>query len=272
MEIELLICGYSFHKSKFYTQEKNGLKHYLFRLQTEGNASALIEGKLQPIEAGDLLLFQPGDPYELLIDTNSHVEKYPITSGDYFLKCQGTWIDQWWNQSTKQTLTKILIDEHLLSLWRQISIEKHRVKKQSDELISYLMRALCIYLERVSLEAIALQGHNYTALQMKSYIEKNALNALKIEDIAKSVGLSVSRAVHLYKECFGVSMIQYAIEIRLSVAAERMHYTSYNLEQIAASCGFYSYPHFHRSFKQKYGISPKSYRAKTNKLLLNPFV
>jgi AraC family transcriptional regulator of arabinose operon len=271
LDIELLICGFSYHKDRFYTQEKSGLPAYLFRLQTEGKAHAWADGELRLLEPGDLLLYKPGDPYELVIDHLQISPEYPIISGDYFLMCRGAWMDHWWFQSPKPMLSRILLDDRILSLWRQLSLEKRRLDAVDHELIGYLLRSLCIYLDRACVEAHVQQGNNYTALQMKKCIEEKVMTSFKIEDIAQSVGLSVSRAVHLYKACFGTSMLHYAIEIRLSVSKERMHYSTLNLEQIAHQCGFHSYPHFHRLFKLKYGVSPYAYRSIANKVSLTPY-
>ncbi|UUZ97522.1 helix-turn-helix transcriptional regulator [Paenibacillus sp. P25] len=73
--------------------------------------------------------------------------------------------------------------------------------------------------------------------------------------------MSLSRAVHLFKACYGKTMIQYALEIRLNAALERMKYSSMTLEQIAETCGFASYSYFHRVFRARYGVSPAQYRA-----------
>jgi AraC family transcriptional regulator of arabinose operon len=271
MELNLLLCGYSFHHQKFYTHEKNGLKSYLFRLQTEGKARALVSGEMHTIEAGDLLLYAPGEPYELVIDDEDPNAKYPISSGDYFLMCRGTWVDAWWKKTARTSLTRITLDDRILSVWRQLSLEKRRIGLEDQELIGYLVRTLCLYIDRACLESQSNRENNYVALQMKRYIEEHVTLSFKIHDVARSVGLSISRAVHLFKHCFGKSMIQYALEIRLSIAKERMHYSMMNLEQIAEYCGFNSYPHFHRSFKHLYGMSPKSYRDQASKLSLIPF-
>ncbi|MGO4275981.1 AraC family transcriptional regulator, partial [Paenibacillus sp. TAF58] len=62
METEVLTCGYSFHMETFNVSTKSGLNSYLFRLQTEGTSEVLVDGHMQRVEAGHLLLFQPGDP------------------------------------------------------------------------------------------------------------------------------------------------------------------------------------------------------------------
>lgn len=260
MEAELLTCGYSFHMEPFYNSTKSGLQSYLFRLQTEGSCEALVDGRMVPVEAGTLLLFQPGDPYELRIEQVSTHPDCKIASGDYYLFCKGSWIDAWWNRSVKPTCMRIDLDPRLISLWRQLTLEKRRMEEENVELSGYLLQALCLSLERAATETVSLQGRPFTGTRMKRFIEAHATAAFKVEDVADHVGLSISRAVHLFKEYFGKTMIQYATEVRLSSAVERMHDASMSLEQIALSCGFGSYPYFHRAFKIRFGTSPKIYR------------
>jgi AraC family transcriptional regulator, arabinose operon regulatory protein len=262
METELLTCGYSFHMERFDVSTKNGLNSYLFRLQTEGACEALVQGSIRHIEAGDLLLYKPGDPYELLIEEHPEQFNGKIASGDYYVFCKGPWIDSWWNRSAKPTCSRIDLDARLISLWRQLILEKRRMEEEDRELSGYLLQALCLYLERAVTETVSLQGRPFTGTRMKRFIEAHATATFKIEDVAAHVELSVSRAVHLFKECFGKTMMQYALEVRLASAVERMHDSSMSLEQIALSCGFGSYPYFHRAFKHKFGISPKLFRQK----------
>jgi AraC family transcriptional regulator of arabinose operon len=262
MEIELLTCGYSFHMERFYIMNKGGLPSFLFRLQTEGNCEAMVEGSMRAITSGDLLMYRPGDMYELRVEEQPDQPKAKIASGDYYLFCRGAWIENWWSRSPKPACSRIGLDDKLLSLWRQLILEKLRMEEADPELTEYLLRALCINLERAASETAFQQGRPFTGTRMKRYIEAHASVTFKVDDVASHVGLSVSRAVHLFKEYFGKTMIEYAQEVRLSSAVERMHYSAMTLEQISESCGFGSYPYFHRVFKQKHGISPSLYRQK----------
>ena len=86
---------------------------------------------------------------------------------------------------------------------------------------------------------------------MMRYIEEHATSTFKVEEVAKHVSHSLSRAVHLFKSSIGQTMIVYAIEVRLNAAIERMKYTSMTLEQNAEECGFGTYPYFHKVFRKK---------------------
>jgi AraC family transcriptional regulator of arabinose operon len=261
MHSHILTCGYSYHTQKFSNSYKEGVSTYLFRLQTEGSSYAQVKGRMTLIETGDLLLFKPGDEYDLRIDehTNS-LQQTLISSGDYYIMCKGDWVDEWWHKSPKPQKIRIAVNERLLTLWRQIILEKRRFEEDNKELNDYLLRALCLYIDRAITENISSHGSSFLATRMKSFIEEHAILPLKIEDVAQHVGISVSRAVHLFKECFNKTIIQYAQEIRLSTSVERMAYSYLTLEQIAETSGFGSYSYFHRVFRDKYGVSPKTYR------------
>jgi AraC family transcriptional regulator, arabinose operon regulatory protein len=254
MTTNILFCGYSFHKKGYHSQFKAGYPSFLFRLQTEGICEAVVKGTKRELEKGDLLLIKPGDHYELLITEGQ-------SSGDYHLVCEGVWLEEWWNRSSKPPFSRIEMDEKLLLLWRQIMIERRRpVTSQSQELIDYLVRALCLTLERAVSETVPSSHYPYQVTRMMRYIEEHATTALKVEDVASHVGLSVSRTVHLFKSSVGKTIMEYTQEIRLSAALERMKYTSFTLEQIAEDCGFGTYTYFHRVFKKKYGIAPGMFR------------
>lgn len=254
MRTNIFYCGYSYHTNGYHSQHKSGYPSYLFRLQTEGICEVIVKGKKVAIKKGDLLLIKPGDHYELLVKADQ-------ISGDYHLVCEGEWVDKWWNRSEKPEVSQINLDDRLLTLWRQIMIEKRRpASSQNDELTDYLMRSLCLSLERAITEAIPSSNLPYTVTLMMRYIEEHATADLRVEDVARHAGLSVSRSVHLFKSSTGKTMIEYALEIRLSAAIERMKYTTMTLEQIAEDCGFGSYPYFHRVFHKRYGVAPGAYR------------
>jgi AraC family transcriptional regulator, arabinose operon regulatory protein len=249
-------CGYSFHTQRFYSQYKSGYPAYLFRLQTEGVCEIFVKGRKYEVAKGDLLLIKPGDHYELMIEANQN-------SGDYHLVCEGEWVEEWWRRSKKPAISRIDLDDKLLSLWRHLIVEVRRPSSEENkELSDYLLRALCLSLERAVHETAPTFNRPYAVTRMMRYIEEHATQVVKVDDVAGHAGLSVSRAVHLFKSSVGKTIIEYALEIRLAAAVERMKYTSMTLEQIAEDCGFGAYPYFHRVFSKKYGVSPGAYRRK----------
>jgi AraC family transcriptional regulator, exoenzyme S synthesis regulatory protein ExsA len=93
-------------------------------------------------------------------------------------------------------------------------------------------------------------------------MRKNLLFNLTIEDYAKLCNRSLSSFKRDFKQTFGVSPLQWLIEERLKYAKTRLLTTDENINDIAFHSGFETTPHFIRSFKKHYGLSPLRFRRK----------
>lgn len=258
------LVGFSKHAVPFfYDEQRNGLGSYLFRLQTEGIARALVMGQMIDVLPGDLLLYKPGDPYIIQID---HVGQDGLSANpisvDFFVFCAGEWLDEWWAASPKPSRIRIPLEESLINLWREFAWEAIQFDQLSEQISDYFLKMLCLKIERVlnNLHSAESNKGVFISYRMKTFIEENLSNPFTIEDVAKHVGLSVSRTTHLFKSSFGMSIIQYAHELRLKIAVQRMIYDSVPLNEIASDCGFGSYSYFNRLFRSRFRISPQAYR------------
>jgi len=258
---QVVAADFSFHRKPFNMSLADGFDTYLMRWQTDGKCRAKIDDKLSLVEAGDLLIFTPGQPYELRIDDEYNASgELTIESGDYHIFFKGPWADAWWNSKKRPTKIRVPLEERYLSLFRKILLEQRRVSDPYLEISDYTVRILCLEVDRLLSEQPSTTPKTYLAYRMKNYIEENASSMFKLEDVAAHVGISVSRAVHLFKEAFGTTIMQYAMEVRLSMAKERIVFSPLSLEDVAETSGFANYTYFHRVFRSRFGVSPKQYR------------
>ena len=261
MNKEVLACGYSYHNSAFF-QCAHPLDSYLIRVQTSGKSTAVVNGNELLFETGDLLLAKKGMKYELRIGkiTDGHKTSQDVSSSDFYLLCDGKWIENWWQRSKRPLHCNIELHENVLFLWRQLIDEKNKAGNDHAELQSYLLRTLCLYLDKAVNETFERNNSSFTASRIKRYIERHACKTFKVADAAAYVGLSVSRSSRLFKQYYNKTIMQYALEYRLQNTVDRMKHTTMTLEEIADSCGFGSYTFFHKSFKARYGLSPTEFR------------
>ncbi len=256
--VHIHLSAFSRHPQPFRALYREGLDTYIIRLQAEGECEALIQGEMVSIVPGDLLLFRPGDVYDLRIGE----KESPLgISADYYVMCTGEWVDSWWEKRSRPTKVRIVDDGKLRSVWQQLILETRRLDGGSPEILEALFRALCLLLDRAIEEAPATSSASrLLALKMKSYVEEHSTSAFRLEDVAGHAGISVTRAVHLFKAQFGYSIMQYAGQIRLALALQLMDNSNYTLERIAEETGFGSYTYFHRVFRERYGVAPGAYR------------
>lgn len=269
-QTRVIYANYFTHTKPHAVKYQEGLKFYLFRLQAEGTCRALVDGKYETIIPGDLLIYPPDKPYALDVQPRRAPESGEVqTVGDYFLAGNGEWLDGWWKNSRLPTKTNIGFDDTVLTLWKHLIGEKKKVMQNQEEIMDYLLRTLCLTLGQVIQVKQRTRGADI-AYKLKLFIENHAHEPLRLESIAASVGLSVSRCSYLFKAAFGQSLFAYCIDVRLKLAQQQVLYSSLALEQVAEKTGFESYPHFCRVFRERFGHPPGEYRRKFG-FGLNPY-
>ncbi|MCD6104626.1 MAG: helix-turn-helix transcriptional regulator, partial [Thermosipho sp. (in: Bacteria)] len=91
------------------------------------------------------------------------------------------------------------------------------------------------------------------------YIEKNLLEDIYLEDIAKNANMSVSLYSKIFKNLFGLTVKEYIIKRRMSLAAKDLIFTNDSILNIALKYGYSGYEQFSRAFKKIFHISPTKY-------------
>jgi|GEM_PF-4900149 len=101
--------------------------------------------------------------------------------------------------------------------------------------------------------------------QVFKFIEKNYANSeLKIEDIAKHVGLSKTDFYKRVKSETNKSPNELLVEHRMEVARSLLKNKSdFKIKEIAYKVGYKHADGFSKEFKKKFGVSPNNYRRKT---------
>jgi AraC family transcriptional regulator of arabinose operon len=260
IKTEVKSVGYSLHYKSFYVDQRAGVQDYLIRLQTQGECQAFVDGALMNIRTGDLLIYKPGDSYELNIGHSEDTNNQGCLSADYFLFCNGPGVDAWWTDRAYPQLIHVPIDEALLNIWKQLIYEKRRVKEEDPYVNDYLICILLRYIDRLAVTNRGFQDQTlFITYRMKQYLEHHATGQVTLQHVADYVGLSISRTTHLFKQSFGQTIMEYVIDIRLHIACEHIRYGSMTLEQAAESAGFNSYSYFYRIFRKRMGLSPKEY-------------
>ncbi|RKN66044.1 AraC family transcriptional regulator [Paenibacillus ginsengarvi] len=262
MAAEVLHAMYSRHEKSYHTNtNRRTFLNYYIRLQVEGQCEARIGDNetWEMIYPGDLFLFRPGDRCQLSFTPNKKTNQ--VLSGNYYIVCRGAWLDHWWDAAERPLKAKIALNGRLLDLCKELELEMTRTKKNWAEAAGYLLRMLLIGLDREI--GVATGGTNRelaAAQRMKLYIEDRALSRPAVGEVAAHVGLSKSRASHLFTSAFGQSIVQYALDVRLNHACSLIHYSHYSLQEVADLSGFQQYSFFNRAFRKKYGVSPKQFR------------
>ena len=92
------------------------------------------------------------------------------------------------------------------------------------------------------------------------YIENNYMDKIPIADIAEVAGFSESHFMRYFKETMGTSFVDYLKDYRLTMASRLLVASDSAILDIAAEVGFENLSYFNRAFKQKYQMTPSTFR------------
>jgi transcriptional regulator GlxA family with amidase domain len=102
--------------------------------------------------------------------------------------------------------------------------------------------------------------HDRRLMVVLELINENIRRQLMIRELATIVNLSPGRLAHLFKSEVGVSPQRYANSVRLEKAKDLLESGVLSVKEISSEIGFPNVSSFCRSFKVRYGTTPREYR------------
>ena len=108
------------------------------------------------------------------------------------------------------------------------------------------------------------------ALAAAQCIERRAAEALSLEDVAASVGLSSFHLMRVFRASTGITPHQYLMRARLLRAMALLRDTARPITDIAYDAGWSDLSNFTRTFRRDVGCSPGEFRRGDRKLLAGP--
>ncbi|GAA3401302.1 helix-turn-helix domain-containing protein [Paenibacillus hodogayensis] len=249
----LFIAGHFDEPDSYAVQRPHGRDDWLMTYTIEGRGFFVSEGARSVCEAGDMVLIPPGNP-----------QHYGTVRGE-------RWHFVWAHFSARLSETGLLPDRPLIV---------HRIESDSVRTRVYgaLQRAVRDIGERGpywqqlgenAVREIVLLLAQRLRRPLDPRIEETLRllsegmrEPLKIEELAKAVGLSPSRLSHLFKELTGHSIVETLNTMRVRQAELLLSYTDRNASEAAFDVGFANYNHFLHQFRKRVGMSPSAFRRK----------
>lgn len=94
------------------------------------------------------------------------------------------------------------------------------------------------------------------------FIQNNFRNDICLEDIADAAGVTPSYMSSIFRRECGVNFKDYLGGIRFDYAKKMLEYSDMTVTDVCFESGFNDYANFERSFRARFGLSPREYRKK----------
>jgi len=98
--------------------------------------------------------------------------------------------------------------------------------------------------------------------ESKDYISLHLHERLTVQDVAAAVNVHPNYLSSLFQKTEGISMYQYILHQKVSLAKNLLRYSNSTFLEIANDLGFASQSHLGRVFKEQTGMTLKEYRIK----------
>lgn len=96
--------------------------------------------------------------------------------------------------------------------------------------------------------------------EVLKYINQNIERKITLEEICDHVHTSKYYLCHIFKETTQMTILEYILSRRLSIAKKNLTYTDKSLSEIAMSAGFSSFSYFSKIFHDYEGVTPRQFR------------
>lgn len=102
--------------------------------------------------------------------------------------------------------------------------------------------------------------------KVRVYIDCNYARELRVDDLARYLGMNRTSFCRFFKKHYGVTFVSYLNEVRIERACEALlSRDPRSIAEIAADCGFNSAAHFCRVFRSVKGCSPSFLRLEKDR-------
>jgi transcriptional regulator GlxA family with amidase domain len=97
-------------------------------------------------------------------------------------------------------------------------------------------------------------------LRCVELLEQDTAAELSREQLAERVGLSNRQLERLFRKYLHTTPSRYTMDHRLKRARALLRDTSLSIIEVAVACGFTSHSHFSKSYRQRFGTTPRDER------------
>ena len=95
---------------------------------------------------------------------------------------------------------------------------------------------------------------------VKSFLDEHYKEKLSLESVASHFFIDKHYLARLFKEHYGVTLVTYLQQVRITHAKRMLRFTDKSIEEIGLECGIGELNYFSRVFKKLEGVSPSEFR------------
>ena len=248
--------------------------HEFYELEfiIHGHGSQVVNGIRQPLTTGSLFFLTPVDFHEVSPEGDSPMEIINVKFSDQIISKElrevlycnplpllANFSDIEY-RSIEADFMRLLAEFEGDGLWKNIII-----KGTLERIIIDLIRKS--NQDIVNIDSNPIHKRRSSIHRSLTYLQLHFREPVTLEQIAQESNLSPNYFSERFHKLTGKTFKGYLHELRINFAASMIKSSDLPVTEICFASGFNSLPHFLRSFKQYFGMSPNAYRKQYSPLV-----
>ena len=244
-----------------HTSKREKLQSYLCFMVEDGEGELVYEGKKYELKTGDVVFIDCRKAYSHSTGMNLNAELWslrwchfygPSMPAIYAKYCERGGLPVIRGADVSQ-YAAILTDIYTLASSSDY-IRDMRINGKLNDLLTLLM------------ESSWHRGAHTNAPKkmdislVKSFLDEHYKEKLSLESVASHFFIDKHYLARLFKEQYGVTLVTYLQQVRITHAKRMLRFTDKSIEEIGLECGIGELNYFSRVFKKLEGVSPSEFR------------
>ena len=244
-----------------HTSKREKLQSYLCFMVEDGEGELVYEGKKYELKTGDVVFIDCRKAYSHSTGLNPNAGLWslrwchfygPSMPAIYAKYCERGGLPVIRGADVSQ-YAAILTDIYTLASSSDY-IRDMRINGKLNDLLTLLM------------ESSWHRGAHTNAPKkmdislVKSFLDEHYKEKLSLESVASHFFIDKHYLARLFKEQYGVTLVTYLQQVRITHAKRMLRFTNKSIEEIGLECGIGELNYFSRVFKKLEGVSPSEFR------------
>ena len=246
-----IIAGHFNEPDTYAIHRPGGMRDWLIAYTLDGEGYCRTPELELVCKRGDVMILRPNTPHRYGTMPGRHWHFVWAHFSQHALETYLLPEDGLYRQSVASGSSR----RRIYRAFKRILADARQQSPYAAELCMNALREILLLLLQRSEQRIDPRVEE--ALQLLS---RRLHEPLRIDLLARSIGISASRLSHLFKQYTGSSIIDTANRMRVQQAALLLQHTDRSAYEVAGDVGFLNYNHFSNQFRKTYAMSPSQYR------------
>ncbi|MDD4689505.1 MAG: helix-turn-helix domain-containing protein [Eubacteriales bacterium] len=251
---------------KTHTSSRKGLQSFLFFTVLDGCGFLTYNGTQYSLKTGDCVFINCDKPYSHTTSEQLWTLNWAHFHGVAAQKIYNKYVERG-GLPVFHTDNIDLFSDTLRQLYKcalsQDYIRDMRINEILSSLVTKIMEMS--WQPEKKIEQKRGNRQKYSLQDIKYYLDENWAKKIMLDNLAEMFFINKFYLTRLFKTQYGVSIIDYVLEKRITNAKKLLRFTDKTVENVGMECGFDDANYFSRMFRNVEGIPPLEYRRSWDK-------